>query len=111
MNEKQDELQKYKDKYEQLKSDVIIKLKLLDENQVCSNERFRCLFSKFKMFFFSVQTKVMKKQLLLFHNAIAAYFSGNKEGLDATMKQFNLKITTNGASNQGNTSFLEKFNY
>jgi hypothetical protein len=28
----------------------------------------------------------MKKQLLLFHNAIAAYFSGNQEALDATMK-------------------------
>jgi hypothetical protein len=38
----------------------------------------------------------MKKQLLLFHNAIAAYFSGNQEALDATMKQFNLKIIQNG---------------
>ncbi len=34
MSEKQDELQKYKEKYEQLKSDVSIKLKFLDENQV-----------------------------------------------------------------------------
>ena len=40
MNEKQDEFQKYKDKYEQLKCDVSIKLKFLDENQVCSNQRY-----------------------------------------------------------------------
>jgi hypothetical protein len=39
-----------------------------------------------------VQMKVMKHQLVLFHNAIAAYFSGNQEALDATMKQFSLKI-------------------
>jgi hypothetical protein len=34
----------------------------------------------------------MHKQLLLFHNAIAAYFSGNQAALDATMKQFNIKL-------------------
>jgi hypothetical protein len=36
-NEKQHELEKYKEKYEQLKSNVSIKLQLLDENQVCLN--------------------------------------------------------------------------
>jgi hypothetical protein len=46
----------------------------------------------------------MKNQLLLFHNAIAAYFSGNKEALDATMKQFNLKVL----STTDNTQFLEQ---
>jgi hypothetical protein len=45
----------------------------------------------------------MKNQLLLFHNAIAAYFSGNKEVLDGTMKQFNLKLISNDVNN----SFLE----
>ncbi|CAF0731009.1 unnamed protein product [Rotaria sordida] len=89
MNEKQDEFQKYKDKYEQLKCDVSIKLKFLDENQ----------------------TKVMKKQLLLFHNAIAAYFSGNKEALDATMKQFNLKVNSNDDNDQDRKSFLEQLNH
>jgi hypothetical protein len=49
----------------------------------------------------------MKNQLLLFHNAIAAYFSGNKEALDATMKQFNLKVTSNSDNNQDKKSFLE----
>jgi hypothetical protein len=49
----------------------------------------------------------MKNQLLLFHNAIAAYFSGNKEVLDATMKQFNLKLISHDANNQDKQSFLE----
>jgi hypothetical protein len=41
LNEKQEELEKYKDKYEQLKCSVNVKLKLLDENQVkFSLERF-----------------------------------------------------------------------
>ena len=32
----------------------------------------------------------MHKQLLLFHNAISAYFSGNEKSLEATMKQFSI---------------------
>ncbi|CAF1021864.1 unnamed protein product [Adineta steineri] len=88
LNEKQREFEKYKERYEKLKCDVSIKLKFLDENQ----------------------TKVMKKELLLFHNAIAAYFSGNQAALEATMKQFNLKIVTNGDNNsQEKKSFLEQF--
>jgi hypothetical protein len=46
----------------------------------------------------------MKSQLLLFHNAISAYFSGNKAGLDATIKQFNLTNISNGDKK----SFLEQ---
>lgn len=34
----------------------------------------------------------MHKQLLLLHNAIAAYFSGNAQALEATLKQFNIKV-------------------
>lgn len=34
----------------------------------------------------------MHKQLILLHNAIAAYFSGNAKALDATLKQFNIKV-------------------
>jgi hypothetical protein len=34
LNEKQSEFLKYKEKYEQLKSAIIIKLELLNENQV-----------------------------------------------------------------------------
>ena len=36
--------------------------------------------------------QVMQKQLLLFHNAVAGYFSGNQTALDATMKQFAIKV-------------------
>lgn len=60
----------HKEKFEKLRSDVTIKLKFLDENKI----------------------KVMHKQLLLFHNAISAYFSGNQSALDATLKQFNIKL-------------------
>lgn len=34
----------------------------------------------------------MHKQLLLFHNAIAAYFSGNGALLEATIKQFSVNF-------------------
>ncbi|CAF0792894.1 unnamed protein product [Adineta steineri] len=85
-SEKEYELEKYREKYEQLKNDIGIKLKLLDENQI----------------------KVMKHQLLLFHNAIAAYFSGNREGLESTMKQFNLKFIPNTTTIQDDKSFLEQ---
>jgi len=59
-----------KTEFEKLRSDVQIKLKFLDENRV----------------------KVMQKQLLLFHNAVSAYFSGNQTSLEATMKQFAIKV-------------------
>ena len=59
-----------KTEFEKLRSDVQIKLKFLDENRV----------------------KVMQHQLLLFHNAVAAYFSGNQTALEATMKQFSIKV-------------------
>lgn len=35
----------------------------------------------------------MHKQLLLLHNAVAAYFSGNAQALEGTLKHFNIKIT------------------
>ncbi|XP_042561609.1 arfaptin-2-like isoform X5 [Clupea harengus] len=67
--------QAQKDKYERLRSDVTIKIKFLDENKV----------------------KVMHKQLLLFHNAISAYFAGNQQQLEQTLKQFNIKLKPPGA--------------
>lgn len=60
----------HKDKYERLRNDVTIKLKFLEENKV----------------------KVMHKQLLLFHNAVSAYFAGNQQQLELTLKQFNVKV-------------------
>ncbi|KAM7300418.1 arfaptin-2 isoform X2 [Ixodes scapularis] len=69
MDEAQRNFALHKDKYEKLKADVTIKMKFLEENKV----------------------KVMHKQLLLFHNAVSAYFSGNQASLEATLKQFNIK--------------------
>ncbi|KAJ8266673.1 hypothetical protein GJAV_G00133310 [Gymnothorax javanicus] len=70
----QQQYQIHKDKYERLRSDVTIKLKFLEENKV----------------------KVMHKQLLLFHNAISAYFAGNQQQLEQTLKQFNIKLKPPG---------------
>jgi len=53
---------------------------------------------------FRTQVKVMHKQLLLFHNAIASYFSGNQAALDETLKQFNIKLKT---PNSERPSWLE----
>jgi len=72
-----------KQEFEKLRSDVQIKLKFLDENRV----------------------KVMHKQLLLFHNAISAYFSGNQTALEATMKQFSIKVKN---PNQSSSSWIEQ---
>ncbi|KAL0994900.1 hypothetical protein UPYG_G00129000 [Umbra pygmaea] len=71
----QEQYQIHKDKYERLRSDVIVKLRFLDENKV----------------------KVMHKQLLLFHNAISAYFAGNQQQLEQSLKQFNIKLRPPGA--------------
>ncbi|XP_077064202.1 arfaptin-2a isoform X3 [Siphateles boraxobius] len=71
----QQQYQIQKDKYDRLRSDVTIKLKFLDENKV----------------------KVMHKQLLLFHNAISAYFAGNQQQLEQTLRQFNVKLKPPGS--------------
>lgn len=47
----------------------------------------------------------MHKQLLLFHNAVSAYFSGNQTALEATLKQFNIKVKT---PNSAFPSWLEQ---
>eukprot|EP00064_Thunnus_orientalis_P000016 superscaffoldBa00000001_g16 len=71
----QNDYQLHRDKYERLRSDVTIKLKFLEENKV----------------------KVMHKQLLLFHNAISAYFAGNQQQLEQTLIQFNVKLKPPGS--------------
>lgn len=50
----------------------------------------------------------MQKQLILFHNAMAAYLSGNNTGLEATMKQFSIKLTKPISNDELKQSFLEK---
>ncbi|KAK3861496.1 hypothetical protein Pcinc_022134 [Petrolisthes cinctipes] len=73
----------HKAHYDRLRADVAIKLKFLEENKV----------------------KVMHKQLLLFHNAVSAYFSGNQTALEATLKQFNIKLRSPNATSP---SWLEQ---
>lgn len=46
----------------------------------------------------------MHKQLLLFQNAISAYFAGNKQALENCIKEFHVKITSNEGKQ---ASFLE----
>ncbi|XP_069098824.1 arfaptin-1 isoform X3 [Pleurodeles waltl] len=66
--------QVHKEKYDKMRGDVSIKLKFLEENKV----------------------KVLHNQLVLFHNAIAAYFAGNQKQLEQTLKQFHIKLKTPG---------------
>ncbi|XP_078533061.1 arfaptin-1 isoform X1 [Lissotriton helveticus] len=66
--------QVHKEKYDKMRGDVSIKLKFLEENKV----------------------KVLHNQLVLFHNAIAAYFAGNQKQLEHTLKQFHIKLKTPG---------------
>nr|CAG4642697.1 EOG090X0AQE [Evadne anonyx] len=73
----------HKIEFEKIRADLSIKLRFLNENRV----------------------KVMHKQLLLFHNAVSAYFSGNQTALEATLKQFNIKMKT---GNIAPTSWLEQ---
>ncbi|CAH1403118.1 unnamed protein product [Nezara viridula] len=73
----------HRDAFEKLRADLTVKLRFLDENRI----------------------KVMHKQLLLFHNAISAYFSGNQQSLEATLKQFNIKVKS---PNSNLPSWLEQ---
>ncbi|XP_066983981.1 arfaptin-2 isoform X7 [Macrobrachium rosenbergii] len=83
LEEAQRNFSMHKAHYDRLRADVAIKLKFLDENKV----------------------KVMHKQLLLFHNAVSAYFSGNQTALEATLKQFNIKLRS---PNTAPPSWLEQ---
>ncbi|XP_058645647.1 arfaptin-1 isoform X2 [Onychostoma macrolepis] len=70
----QQQFQIHREKYEKMRNDVSVKLKFLEENKV----------------------KVLHNQLILFHNAIAAYFAGNQQQLDQTLKQFHIKLKLPG---------------
>lgn len=102
----QQQYQVQKEKYERLRSDVIIKLKFLEENKVgvlsmkqqwSSRQEHSDLTRSFCSHLCAPQVKVMHKQLLLFHNAISAYFAGNQQQLEQTLKQFNIKLRPPGA--------------
>jgi hypothetical protein len=68
----QQRFEQHKQKFEHLRQVLDVKLKFLDENKV----------------------KVMHQQLILFHNAIAAYFSGNQQALEDTLQQFSIKLNS-----------------
>ncbi|KAM9434084.1 arfaptin-1 isoform 4-T5 [Clarias gariepinus] len=75
IEQSQAQFQIHREKYEKMRNDVAVKLKFLEENKV----------------------KVLHNQLILFHNAIAAYFAGNQQQLEQTLKQFHIKLKLPGA--------------
>ncbi|XP_061882600.1 arfaptin-1 isoform X1 [Entelurus aequoreus] len=74
IEQSQQMFQTYREKYEKMRNDVCVKLKFLEENKV----------------------KVLHNQLILFHNAIAAYYSGNQQQLEQTLQQFHIKLKMPG---------------
>lgn len=83
IEQSQQQFQIHREKYERMRNDVSIKLKFLEENKV----------------------KVLHNQLILFHNAIAAYYAGNQQQLEETLKQFHIKLKMPGGDNP---SWLEE---
>ncbi|XP_060947706.1 arfaptin-1 isoform X4 [Limanda limanda] len=79
----QQQFQLHREKYEKMREDVAVKLKFLEENKV----------------------KVLHNQLILFHNAIAAYYAGNQQQLEQTLKQFHIKLKMPGGDSP---SWLEE---
>lgn len=79
----QQQFQTHREKYERMRNDVSVKLKFLEENKV----------------------KVLHNQLILFHNAIAAYYAGNQQQLEQTLKQFHIKLKMPG---EDSPSWLEE---
>ncbi|XP_012729344.2 arfaptin-1 isoform X2 [Fundulus heteroclitus] len=83
IEQSQQQFQIHREKYERMRNDVSVKLKFLEENKV----------------------KVLHNQLILFHNAIAAYYAGNQQQLEQTLKQFHIKLKMPGGENP---SWLEE---
>ncbi|XP_067847980.1 arfaptin-1 isoform X1 [Heptranchias perlo] len=75
IEQSQQQFQIYKEKFDQLRGNVSIKLKFLEENKI----------------------KVMHNQLLLFQNAVSAYFAGNQQQLEQVLKQFHIKLKAPGS--------------
>lgn len=83
IEQSQQQFQIHREKYERMRNDVSVKLKFLEENKV----------------------KVLHNQLILFHNAIAAYYAGNQQQLEQTLKQFHIKLKMPGGESP---SWLEE---
>ncbi|KAI3380875.1 hypothetical protein SNEBB_002394 [Seison nebaliae] len=88
----ENEFNEKRSRYERLKEDVLIKIRLLDENK----------------------EKVLQNQLILFNLAINAYFSGNAENLETAMEKFNIKVDNFKNEHQSSNtlmSFLEQYQH
>ncbi|XP_013855378.1 arfaptin-1 [Austrofundulus limnaeus] len=83
IQQSQQQFQVHREKFERMRNDVSVKMKFLEENKV----------------------KVLHNQLILFHNAIAAYYAGNQQQLEQTLKQFHIKLKMPGADSP---SWLEE---
>ncbi|XP_038162063.1 arfaptin-1 isoform X1 [Cyprinodon tularosa] len=83
IEQSQQQFQIHREKFERMRNDVSVKLKFLEENKV----------------------KVLHNQLVLFHNAIAAYYAGNQQQLEQTLKQFHIKLKVPGGESP---SWLEE---
>ena len=101
------EFQVHKQIFEQLRHDVDIKLKLLDENKVPSLV-YRSLVLRicppFTIPLFPSplslsQFKVTHKQLVLLLGAFAAYFSGNHQAVDGILTELKAKLSEGTSSN------------
>lgn len=69
----------------------------------CPRVNFQLIVSLF--LFLLSQVKVLHNQLILFHNAIAAYYAGNQQQLEQTLKQFHIKLKMPG---EDSPSWLEE---
>uniref|UniRef100_A0AAY4CVA7 AH domain-containing protein n=1 Tax=Denticeps clupeoides TaxID=299321 RepID=A0AAY4CVA7_9TELE len=67
--------QQHRQKYEKMRDDLSVKLKLLEENRV----------------------KVIQKQLVLLHSAVASFYAGNQQKMDQTLREFHSKLKMPGA--------------
>jgi hypothetical protein len=88
LNTMENEVRAFKEKYEQLKKDVAVKMKFLDENRI----------------------QVMKKQLAQFQSAITAYFTNNQSALEGTLNEMNQQNERGTKASDSNKfiSFLEQ---
>ncbi|XP_048092696.1 arfaptin-1-like isoform X1 [Alosa alosa] len=77
--------QTHRQKYEKTRDDLSVKLKLLEENRV----------------------KVLQKQLILLHSAVAAYYAGNQQKLHQMLQQFHRRLRT--PPDTGLQSWLEEY--
>ena len=73
----------FKQRYERTKDDLIMKMKLLEDNRVrCLVLLLLLLLLRQDQTVVSFQIHVLKQQLIDFHNALALYFSLNRQQLN-----------------------------